>query len=110
MVLPPEILNIPMVQAYALLQVRAEAGHQEEHTLEFKIIKTGGEIATVAEAKARFQSQIEGAPGGLTVNAQLNIAVKRFGTCILCVHMDGEEIARTPFTLIQQKPDVGQVI
>jgi len=112
-VLPPGITEenyTPLIQAYGLLQVRAEIGHQEDHDLEFRLINTIGEMSVLSLVKGHFQPRVEGTPVGLTVNVQLNIAVKRFGTCFLCVYVDGEEITRAPFTVIRQKPNVEPVI
>jgi hypothetical protein len=108
----PEIKEnfVPIVQAWGFVQIRANANYHREHDLEFRTINTIGEMLTIATAKARFESQIEGATTGITASAQLNIGVKRLGTCFLCVYLDGEEIARTPFTLTQLKVDAGQAV
>ena len=44
----------------------------------------------------------EDIPGGAIVAIQLNIVVKSYGTCYVCVHLDGEEVIRAPFTIRQQ--------
>jgi hypothetical protein len=116
--LPPGILMspeikenfVPIIQAWGFVQIRANANHHGEHDLEFRTINTVGEMLTIATARARFDSTVEGATTGITASAQLNIGVKRFGTCFLCVYLDGEEIARTPFTVTQLKVNAGQVV
>jgi hypothetical protein len=100
---------VPVIQAWGFVQIRANAGHYSEHDLEFRTINTIGEMLTIATAKARFDSHVEGATTGITASAQLNIGVKRLGTCFVCVYLDGEEVARTPFTLTRPKADVGQL-
>jgi hypothetical protein len=103
--LPPGMTEdncMPLIQAYALLLLKAKTGHLEEHDLEFRLINTLGETSTVSVARGGFKSPIADATTGLTVNAQISIAVKKYGTCYLCVLLDGEEIIRTPFTLTRQ--------
>jgi hypothetical protein len=109
LILPPEMQDKygPLLTAYGLVQIRAKAGHRDEHDLEFRIINTAGEESIVASAKAKFDSHIEGATTGITASAQINMFVKRFGTCFLCIYLDGNEITRTPFTLAPRK-DAGQ--
>ncbi len=95
---------LPLVQAYGCAILKSVAGHNEEHSIQLKMINTIGEITVVGEpVKTRIGSTagLEKVPGGATINAQLNIGVKRLGTCYLCVEVDGEEVTRAPFTLLR---------
>jgi hypothetical protein len=99
----PENL-LPLVQAYACVILKTVPHYTEEHVIQLKLINTIGEVSNLGEpitlpfaAKPGMQD----VPGGISINAQLNIGVKRLGTCYVCVHLDGEEIARTPFTLLK---------
>jgi hypothetical protein len=109
--LSPEIQEkyAPILTTYGLAQIKADAGYCGEHDIEFRIINTSGEESLAAAAKGKFVSHIEGATTGLTASIQINILVKRFGTCFLCLYLDGNEITRTPFTLAQQK-NSGQAV
>jgi hypothetical protein len=104
---PPEFPEsaVPIVQAFACVIIRTVPDHTEEHSLQVKMINTVGEINDLsAPLQVKLAGMVENAPGGATINLQLNIGVKRFGTCYVCVYLDGEEVARAPITL-QHKPD-----
>jgi hypothetical protein len=98
---PEDVL--PLIQVYALVALRAEPGHDQPHELVIKTLNTAGELTTLGEPTS-IRTMISPlgpkVPGGITINIQVNIAVKRLGTCFLCVYLDGEEITRTPFTLV----------
>lgn len=95
---------LPWVQFYALVAIRVEPGHDKEHELEIKILNTAGELNALGPP-THINKMVSplgpDIPGGVTINIQVNIAVKRFGTCFLCVYLDGEEVTRTPFTLLR---------
>jgi hypothetical protein len=97
---PEEVF--PFVQAYALVSLRAAPGHNQEHEFVFKLLNTVGELTTLgAPMRVNMLSTLGATvPGGLTASIQVNIAVKRFGTCFLCVYLDGEEVTRIPITLL----------
>ena len=98
---------VPGVQAYALVMFKATPEHTAEHSLEIKLLNTAGELVSLGDpANVTFSTlpELEGkVPKGMTINIQLNLAVKRYGTCYICVSLDGEEVARTPFTLQQKR-------
>lgn len=99
-----------VVQAYGLVVAKAVPGYHEEHLITVKLINTVGEVSAVLPRPftADFRSKLgEEVPGGFTINIQLNLAVKRFGTCYLCVEIDGQEATRTPITLLASPADVG---
>jgi hypothetical protein len=96
---------LPLVQAYGCVIIKAVPRHHEEHTIELKMIDTAGEIKELGEptkARAAAKAGMEDIPAGITISVQLNIRVKRLGTCYLCLYIDGQEVARTPFTLLRK--------
>ena len=97
---------LPLAQAHGLVNLKAEPNHEQEHELEFRTINTVGEVQSLGPPmKIKFTSRVgPQSPRGVTADIQLNVLVKRFGTCFLCVHLDGDEVLRTPFTILQ-KPD-----
>lgn len=100
--LPEE--RVAIVQANCVLILKAEPRHDEEHELDFKILNPIGELESIGPPlRQRLQSRLGlDLPTALTVNAQLNISPKRLGTYFVCVYLDGEEVARTPFTLMSR--------
>jgi hypothetical protein len=96
---PPDIT--PVAQGNALIMLKAEPGYQHEHELSLKFQNPLGEVSDLIEPlKTKIVSTLgQDIPGGATINAQLNIVVKRLGTCYLLVYLDGELAARTPITL-----------
>jgi len=98
---------MPLVQAYGCALLKTKPGYVGEHSLQMKILNTIGEMTSTGDpATVKLFSKLgmEEVPGGVSIAIQLNIGVKRFGTCYLCLFLDGEEIARSPFTLLPQPP------
>jgi hypothetical protein len=94
---------LPLVQAYGCALLKTKPGYVGQHALEMKTLNTVGEMTSTGDptiAKIFSKPGMEDVPGGISIAIQLNIAVKRFGTCYLCLFLDGEEIARSPFTLL----------
>jgi hypothetical protein len=93
---------LPLVQVYALVSLRVTPGHNQEHEFVFKLLNTVDEFTTLGTlTRVNMLSPLgETVPGGLTTYVQVNLAVKRFGTCFLCVYLDGEEVTRIPITLL----------
>jgi len=93
--------RLPVVQFYALAQVKTKPGHNDKHVVWFKLLTTKGELAdmggpvSVGQGSSLFPT----APGGFTVAIQINLRVKNLGTAYLCFYLDSEELIRTPFTL-----------
>jgi hypothetical protein len=54
--------------------------------------------------QVKFDSSEPTAPGGVSVGIQLNLGIKRFGTCYICAFLDGEELARASITLRRAQP------
>src|ERR1035437_9698820 len=104
--LAPDTLQI--IQAYALVILKSVPGYAGEHALRVRLINTVGESSTIAEdSHAEFAAKpgFEELPHSINVVVQLNIGVKRFGICYICLDIDGEEVARTPLTLLQKHPE-----
>jgi hypothetical protein len=93
-----------VVQAHALVMLKAIPGHTGEHNIEIKLMNAIGELSSVAIQKlATFSTapELEGkASGGISINIQLNIGVKNYGSYCLYVYLDGEEIARALFMIL----------
>jgi hypothetical protein len=95
---------LPEIQFYALVALRAEPAHDQPHELVIKLLNTVGELNALGPptpVETMMSPLGPTVPGGVTLSIQVNIAVKRFGICFLCVYLDGEEITRTPFTLLR---------
>ncbi len=98
---PPEAL--PLIQGWGFAILKFVPSHNQEHVFEMKLINTIGELSNLAEPMKQLVEPtpgLENLPTGATLNIQLNVAVKRIGTCYLCVWIDGEEVARTPFSVV----------
>ncbi|HUI77543.1 MAG TPA: hypothetical protein VLY24_06490 [Bryobacteraceae bacterium] len=101
---------MPIVQAWGLVILKSHVGYQGSHTVEIKLINVRGESQSLGpEQKVQFVAKHPDVAGGVTLSVQLNIGVKNLGTCYLCAVLDGEEIARAPFTLMRQvsKTNIG---
>lgn len=99
---------LPLIQAWGVAFLKAAPGHTGSHIFELKLLNTVGNLSNLGDPiPTTFVSLpgLEDLPTGVTLQVQLNVAVKRFGTCHLCVFVDGQEIARAPFSIVQ-KPGV----
>ena len=48
---------------------------------------------------------VEGAPGGFSIVAELGLSVEEVGLYYVCLLLNDEEVARSPFTIaLQQLP------
>lgn len=108
---PPEAEKdapLPVVQMFCVVSMKAKPEERAKHTVGITIINTRGESTPQGDpVVVEFAGKPEfgvNAPGGANIALQLNVAVRRFGTCYVCVFLDGEEVCRTPFTLIPPPP------
>ncbi len=77
------------------------------------MINTKGVLTTLGDpmefdAAERPPGLADAGFSGANIAMQLNIRVQNFGTSYLCIYLDGEEIAQTPFTLRRQQPSIAQ--
>jgi hypothetical protein len=93
--------GLPMVQLWVAANVKAHPKYSQSHSLQIKLINTLGEVSALGQpTEERFNSLWPDAHPALGIVAQLNLAVRRTGTCYLCLCVDDEEVARVPFTLV----------
>ena len=98
---------VVLAQPHCLVMLKAQPGYREQHSIGFKLLTAKGELKplgdTVTTDFAITKLGLgDDVPGGASVTIKLNIGVKNFGTCYVCVYVDGEEITRVPFTLLPQ--------
>ena len=95
---------VAMISPYCLVTLKAQPGHQGRHSVQMKMLSTKGEMSDLGEALAtEFAVRFEfgkSVPSGANISIQMNIIVKNYGTCYVCVYVDGEEITRTPLTIL----------
>jgi hypothetical protein len=110
---PEKPANMPddavqLVQAYVMAVIRAVQGHRDQHKIRLRMINTVGEVSTLAEFHPTFESKagLEATPPSVNMVAQLNLAVKRFGTSFIVLDIDNEEVARVPITLLQKPSEL----
>jgi hypothetical protein len=85
----------------AVISIRVLENDQQEHATNIKLIRPDGEESVVGEpTRAKVNQKIEGVPGGMNIVLQLGIVPKQMGLHSLVVEFDGEEVARTIFTLM----------
>jgi hypothetical protein len=77
-------------------------GSEDEHQVKLSLLRPSGALKEVGEpivARVDF-SNYPNAPTGLSVKATVPVAVTELGTHYFIVEVDGEEVGRTPFTLV----------
>lgn len=102
----PDDVVFQLIQPRALIVIKAIPGHIEAHAVRVRLINTIGESSILAEQVLTFGTKpgFEEAPGTINIAMQLNLGVRRFGTCYVCVDVDGEEVARASITLAPLTP------
>jgi hypothetical protein len=96
--------EFPTVQTFACVLIKASPG-KYEHSLRVKMQNSAGEINELGEPFNLTLENKQGMgdiPTGASIQIELNIAVKRYGTYALIIYIDGEEASRVPFTILQQ--------
>ncbi len=88
-----------------MASVKVDAAHTGEHKISVKLINTAGETTQMGEEIIqRFSPTENNAPSGVGYVVQLNLGVRRLGTCYVCLDLDGSEVARAPITLAVKTP------
>ena len=109
-----DVFYVPELPAYApegtavvaelhcLVILKAHPGYRDRNSIEFKLLNTKGDLTPLGDASMTdFAGRLgNDVPGGANITLKLNLGVKNFGTCYICVYLDGEEIIRVPFTLL----------
>lgn len=100
---------LPLVQTNCLAVVKTKPDYPGgSHTVELRMLNTQGQLTTIGRhekvtfGKLNFAG--EEVAGGMNFGFQMNLGVKNFGLCYACLYLDGEEIARSPFTLWRHMP------
>jgi hypothetical protein len=98
---PTVMLNLYV--AFKFLQ-RSE----KNHTLHVKLVRPSGEAAYGADQPYTFEidfSKYPEAPAGFNAQVQIPVIIKELGTHFLVTEVDGEEVSRAVFTLIQRESE-----
>jgi hypothetical protein len=98
--------KLPTVRMYGCALIKGRPGALEhEHSFEFKVYNDKSEkqeliLGPPLKLPVReILPGMENFPTGGTINLEIHIAVKSYGTSYLCLFIDWEESPRTPFTL-----------
>ena len=93
--------GMPLVSACVVANVKADVGYAGTHVFEMKLLNTADEFIGISGGPSEhtFESRYPGAPAAIGFITLLNVGVRRYGTCYVCLFLDNVEIARTPITL-----------
>jgi hypothetical protein len=92
-------------QVSVLGMIRVEIGDLEEHAIEVRLVRPSGESSTIGEPqRVRIEPKEPNSPGGLNFVAQLGVIAKEMGVHYFVLLFDGQELTRSPFTLVERKP------
>lgn len=77
-----------------------------EHSFRLGVIRPDGESRDAGTTVPVVSTTSDPrSPGGFNVVTKLGLVPRQFGTYYLSVVLDDEEVARKPFTLLQQKSE-----
>jgi hypothetical protein len=75
-----------------------------QHTVHVELLRPDGDVTRIGEPlTGTFESGQPSAPGGFVIVAEIGVLPRQFGIHYFRVLMDGEEVAREPFTLLERK-------
>lgn len=97
---------LPLLQASICAMLKSVPGHEEEHTFEIQLINTLGKASVLAgpiKSKLGASVGMESLPGGLGMNTNLNLSAQHTGTCYVLLLVDGQEVARTPISIVPKQ-------
>ena len=93
------------VQIHVLLAAKFSPGAALEHTVEFKLARPDGDPVSMGGIRpATIEVRFPGLPTGFNTVINAGIKLKQMGTHYLLAYIDGDEVARAPFTLQPPPP------
>lgn len=99
--------NPPVIKINGCALIKGVAGTAfREHSIQFKVQNEKSEDPYILLGDAvrlpvrEVTPGLEMVPLGGSVNLEIHVAVKAYGTSYLCLFIDGEEAIRTPFTIL----------
>lgn len=102
--IPVEQQAVPMT---IIANVRFTSDDTANHTAELNIVRPDGEekrVTILSDAPVPPGAPFEEFPKLLVIFAQLGVSPKQFGLHQVVVVLDGAEVARTQFTLVERQP------
>jgi hypothetical protein len=99
---PIEQQALPM---YAVIAIRVIKDDQAEHSAQLKLIRPDGEESSANKDPIPIKTtkKFPDVPGGANLIIQLGIVPKQLGLHTFVLLFDGEEVAQTIFTVVQQE-------
>jgi hypothetical protein len=96
----------PVVPITVIIQARFTPDAEPTHTLELRLIRPDGETKTIGEPvtltmAAKFPDVCTGYNSG----AIFGVAARINGIHYVTFLIDGEEVARAPFSLLEKRPE-----
>jgi hypothetical protein len=89
------------IQMQVLLATKFSASATREHMVEFKLARPEGEPVSMGGLRpVTVESKFQDAPAGFTTVINAGVKLKQMGTHYLIAYVDGDEVARTTFTLL----------
>jgi hypothetical protein len=88
------------VQIQLLLATKFASGAALEHTVEFKLARPDAEPVSMGGIRpVKIEVKFPGLPTGFNSVVTAGVKLKQMGTHYIFAYIDGEEVAKTPFTL-----------
>jgi hypothetical protein len=89
------------------IQIKFDPQDTTEHAVELKIMRPDGEVQQIgASAKITAGSTIPGLPGGANLIAPIVVLARQWGLHFVILEVDGSELRRIPFTLLQRQEEL----
>lgn len=103
---PPDVpIEQQIVPMQLIAVIRSQALSLGKHIIEIDLLRPNGERRPGPQPIEVLVEQPKlSAPHGISLSAQVAVIARQEGTHWWIVQLDGEEIARAPFTLLEVKP------
>lgn len=107
---PPE-LNIPIKNQAIVISLlgvgRLPIDDVAEHTIEVQLIRPNGAMKSLGDLhKGPLPTRMPGVPPGFNINVQAPVIPEQMGVHYFVILVDGAEVARALFTLVQREAAV----
>jgi len=108
--IPDVPLNRQTIQMSILATARAAPSEDDsQHSIELNLIRPDGTVKALGPpVPVGFKAKMSTVPGGFGLVAPMGVVPSQMGTHYISLLLDGKEIARTPFTLLERAAEPAQ--
>ena len=87
-------------------QIKTDPEYSAEHSVQLYLVRPNGDRVSAGDPrKVVISTSVPGAAGGFTVTATIGVVTSQIGVHHFVLAVEGNDIARTAFTMVLQRPE-----